>query len=126
VTLTELDEATGVVTAQANMSAIQEAMDESIISLKNGAVRRFRATGDECFSYGSWRRVPTVIANSTGPVNYANGTQLGKDRGWKKLKPFELGVDQQIDFLHVINRQSNWPAAFRVRYMLATIIARVK
>jgi hypothetical protein len=118
----------GVDIVQVATTAIQNALDESILRFTNGSVRRFENTGDETFSYGASR---TATAQGLSLIEgeeafWATGNLVFKDRGWKRLKPFEVGVDQQMSFEHIVNRATAWPTGFRVRYMLPSLIARVK
>lgn len=101
-----------------NIAAIQQALDESVFVAQQGALRRFELAGDEFMSYGS------------GPHGQVAGTietEVSiKDRGWRAIKPVILGKEQQLRLSHFVGRSTAWPAAFTVRYMMPSLIARVK
>lgn len=97
----------------ADLLAIANALDASVLRLKQGALRRFELPGDVYQSVG------------TG-IEVATSNTAIKDRGWTKLTPFMLGKDQQLEFSHFNPRTTDWPQAFSVRFMLPALIGRTK
>ncbi len=103
-----------------NALATAIALDNSVMVCRQGALRRFEVAGDEYMSYGVGEQRYGLAADAD-ETNVAT-----KDRGWRKLKPIVLGKDQQLGISVFTNRLTAWPAAFTVRHMFPSLIARIK
>ena len=111
---------TGATPTGINQQLIAAALDDSVLVMKQGALRRFELAGDEFMSVGIAEE-RSGIAIDTDESNAAK-----KDRGWRMIKPCVLGRDQQLTLSHFMNRTSDWPQTFSVRYMFPSLIARIK
>jgi hypothetical protein len=107
-------------TSAINQLAIGQGLDEMMLVCKQGALRRFELPLDECLSVGQGQQ-RYGLAVDTDETNVPV-----KDRGWRKLKPCVLGKDQQLTLSLFTSRTTDWPAAFSVRLMFPSLIARVK
>lgn len=123
-----LGEITAGAVAAADLQALQEVQDvleSSILTMGNGAIRRFELTGEEVISYGPSRALHAVYDADSTP-RFA-GQVVDKSTQMIRVKPFELGDDQQVDLHHYISIPNALPTTdFRVRYALHCLIARTK
>lgn len=103
-----------------DMLAIGQGIDESVLVCKQGALRRFELPGDVFTSVGQGQARYGIAVDT----DEANASQ--KDRGWYKTKPLLLGKDQQLTLSLFVNRTSDWPQAFAIRFMFPALIARIK
>lgn len=103
-----------------DMLAIGQGLDDSVLVCKQGALRRFELPGDLFVSVGQGQARYGIAVDT----DEANASQ--KDRGWYKTKPLLLGKDQQLTLSLFVNRTSDWPQAFSMRFMFPALIARVK
>jgi hypothetical protein len=107
------------------INAVTQMMEGSYLELGNGSVRRIGVTGDLCTSYGVSRAIQAIY-DSTGAA-IQSGALTEKDDSFLRVKPFELGSDQQVDLHHYVHRVDALPSdAFSVRYWMHCLIARTK
>lgn len=108
-----------------SINAVTQMIEGSFVELGNGSVRRFGVTGDLCATYGVSRAAQAIYDSTSNP--YLAGVLLDKNDTYLRLKPFELGTDQQIDLHHYLKRATALPSTdFSVRYWMHCLIARTK